>query len=181
MTILSVDLRAQSLLREIYAIPKVGVEIGVHKGRLSCRLLAANGAMFLHMVDPWADSGGTYKETDDYIARYTQEQHDDAMRKALEAVKPFEGRYQIHRMTSAQAAPSFDDESLDFVFIDGDHSYEGCALDIKLWWPKLKDGGLLSGHDYVDEKNYGVQRAVNEFVGDRELRLGLNNTWYITK
>ena len=84
-------------------------------------------------------------------------------------------------MTSLEASKAFAPESLDFVFIDGDHSYEGCALDIKLWWPKLKPGGLLSGHDYVDEKNYGVQRAVNEFVGDRELRLGLNNTWFITK
>jgi hypothetical protein len=178
---LNVDLRAQSLLREIYAIPKVGVEIGVHKGKLSCRLLASNGAMFLHMVDPWGYSGETYKQTDDYIASYTQEQHDEAMREALEAVNPFEGRYQIHRMTSLEASQQFQPESLDFVFIDGDHSYEACALDIRIWWPKLKNGGLLSGHDYVDEKNYGVQKAVHEFVGVRELRLGLNNTWFITK
>lgn len=179
--ILSVDLRAQSLLREIYAIPKVGVEIGVHKGRLSGRLLVANGAMFLHMVDPWADSGDTYRQTDDYIASYTQQEHDSAMRKALEEVMPFEGRYKVHRMTSEQAAPLFEPESLDFVFIDGDHSYEACSLDIRLWWPKLKIGGLLSGHDYTDEKNFGVIRAVNEFVGERELRLGMNNTWFITK
>lgn len=179
--IYTADLRAQSLLREIYAIPKVGVEIGVHKGMLSGRLLAANGHMFLHMVDPWADSGDTYKQTDDYIAAYSQEQHDTAMGKALATVEPFEGRYKVHRMTSEQAAPLFDDESLDFVFIDGDHSYEACSLDIRLWWPKLKPGGLLSGHDYVDEKNYGVIKAVNEFVGERELRLGLNNTWFITK
>lgn len=178
---LAVDVRAQALLREIYAIPKVGVEIGVHKGRLSARLLAGNGHMFLHMIDPWADSGGSYKKTDDYIAFYSQEQHDEALRKALDAVKPFEGRYKVHRMTSEQAAPLFEDDSLDFVFIDGDHSYEGCTLDIRLWWPKVKPGGLLSGHDYVAEKNFGVQKAVHEFLGDKELRLGAENTWYITK
>ncbi|MBK6786245.1 MAG: class I SAM-dependent methyltransferase [Betaproteobacteria bacterium] len=179
--IYTVDLRAQALLREIYSIPKIGVEIGVHKGRLSGRLLAANGHMFLHMVDPWSDSGDTYRQTDDYIATYSHEQHEKAMQQALEAVAPFDGRYKVHRMTSEQAAPLFDDGSLDFVFIDGDHSYEACSNDIRLWWPKLKEGGLLSGHDYVNEKNYGVIRAVNEFVGERELRLGINNTWFITK
>ena len=179
--IYTADLRAQALLREIYATPKVGVEIGVHKGMLSGRLLAANGHMFLHMVDPWEDVGGTYHQTDDFIARYTQEQHESAMAKALAHVAPFEGRYKIHRMTSEQAAPLFEDGSLDFVFIDGDHSYEACSQDIRLWWPKIKPGGLLSGHDYTDEKNYGVIRAVDEFVGERELRLGINNTWFITK
>jgi len=178
----NVDLRCISLLREVYKEPKIGVEIGVYKGWLSGRLLAANGTMFLHMVDPWtSDVAESYATTDDRLARFTQEQHDDAMRQALESVKPFSGRYKVHRMPSIEAAALFEPESIDFVFIDGDHSYEGCAADIKAWFPKLKPGGLLSGHDYRDERNYGVQRAVHEFLGDRELRLGLNHTWFITK
>jgi hypothetical protein len=139
--------------------------------------------MFLHLVDPWIEAKpeDSYSTTDDKIARASQEQHDSAMRTALEAVKPFQGRYKVHRMTSVEASKSFEDESVDFVFIDGDHSYEGCALDIKSWFPKIKVGGLLSGHDYRNERNYGVQKAVHEFLGDRELRLGLNYTWFITK
>ncbi|MDQ5906905.1 MAG: hypothetical protein QG592_331 [Pseudomonadota bacterium] len=178
----AVDMRCAALLREIYSVPKIGVEIGVYKGWLSARLLAANGSLFLHMVDPWtADVSGSYLTTDDKLARSSQDQHDDAMRQALEGVKPFSGRYKVHRMTSEQAAELFESESVDFVFIDGDHSYDGCALDIRCWWPKVKPGGILSGHDYRDERNYGVQKAVHEFLGERELRLGLNHTWFITK
>jgi predicted O-methyltransferase YrrM len=84
-------------------------------------------------------------------------------------------------MTSLEASKLFENGSLDFVFIDGDHSYQGCSTDIDCWFPKLKSGGLLSGHDYRDDKDYGVKRAVHEFLGDRELRLGLNFTWFITK
>lgn len=49
---------------------------------------------------------------------------------------------------SVEAAAEFDDESLDWVFIDADHSYEAVVADIAAWAPKLKPGGLLSGHDY---------------------------------
>lgn len=182
-SVATADVRALSLLREIYSEPKTGVEVGVYKGALSSRLLAHNARMFLHLVDPWTEAkpDDSYMTTDDTIARGSQEQHDSAMRKALEAVKPFQGRYKVHRMTSYEASKLFIDESIDFVFIDGDHSYEGCSLDIRSWFPKLKQGGLLSGHDYRDDKNFGVKRAVHEFLGDRELRLGLNYTWFITK
>jgi len=103
------------------------------------------------------------------------------MALALEAVRPFDGRYKVHRMTSEEASKGFADESVDFVFIDGDHSYEGCSTDIRCWWPKVKPGGLLSGHDYRDEFGFGVVRAVQEFLNGRELRLGLNHTWFVTK
>jgi hypothetical protein len=137
------------------------------------------------MVDPWkaSEEGDSYLNTDDTIAFYTQKQHDEAMQMAIDAVNQFRDRCEILRMTSLEASKKFDDLSLDFAFIDGDHSYEGCSLDISLWYPKLKVGGLLSGHDYIDEKGYGVIPAVDEFVSSVgvQLRLGGNNTWFVTK
>ena len=63
------------------------------------------------------------------------------------------------RMTSEEAAPLFPDSYFDFVYIDGDHSYDAVCKDIELWLPKVRWGGLLGGHDY----NMGrVQRAVND-------------------
>jgi predicted O-methyltransferase YrrM len=72
---------------------------------------------------------------------------------------------------------------LDFVFIDADHSYEGCKADIEAWFPKVKPGGLLSGHDYdnPDFPEFGVKRAVDEFAArhGHSVELGDNLTWFI--
>lgn len=184
MKLENADIRCHELLNEVYCQPKVGVEIGVHMGDLSWRLLGSNKNIFLYMVDPWEEcSGGSYKTTVDHINNYTQSQHDEAMRRAMNNVEMFKGQFKVLRMTSEEAVEQFADESVDFVFIDGDHSYEGCATDIRLWYPKVRDGGLMSGHDYRDERNYGVMQAVNEFVArtGKQLRLGANYTWFVTK
>ena len=59
---------------------------------------------------------------------------------------------------SADSAAAFADESVDFVFIDADHSYAGISRDITAWLPKVKRGGVLAGHDYHSD----VQRCVDE-------------------
>jgi len=63
-------------------------------------------------------------------------------------MKPVEDYYQDMRMSSMEAVKKFQDESLDFVFIDGSHEYEDIKDDIKSWLPKVKKGGVLAGHDY---------------------------------
>jgi Methyltransferase domain len=62
---------------------------------------------------------------------------------------------------SLQAATMYDAASLDFVFLDADHSYEGVSADIAAWTPKVKRGGIIAGHDFC---HYfpGVIRAVLE-------------------
>lgn len=62
---------------------------------------------------------------------------------------------------SAEAASRFEDKSLDFVFIDADHSYESVKKDLKSWLPKVRRGGMLCGHDFCCE---GVKTAVNEVL-----------------
>ena len=62
----------------------------------------------------------------------------------------------------------FDNNSLDFVYLDARHHYEGIKEDIESWFPKVKAGGLFCGHDYLDkiigETNFGVKKAVDEFA-----------------
>ena len=178
------DVRADALLSEVASIEKVGVEIGVYKGHMSARLLSADETLTLYMVDPWAAGGDSYLTTDDKIARASQAEHDEHMAQAVERVAWFGDRAKVLRMTSEQASRQFLDGSLDFVFIDGDHSLEGVRLDIACWWPKVRSRGVLSGHDYRSERNYGVVQAVHEFGaanGIAELRLGGNFTWFIDK
>lgn len=176
------DERCHAIVQELGPGAAVVVEIGVYVGRLSRRLLEAHPGIFLHMVDPWAPTGKqAYAASGDFMANQDARQQMAVMAQAVAEVYPHQGRYTIQRMTSEQASKLYADESVDLVFIDGDHSYEGCSTDIRLWWPKVKPGGILSGHDYRTDKDYGVIRAVQEFKGERELRLGRNHTWFITK
>ena len=70
----------------------------------------------------------------------------------------------VQRTTSAEAAARTPDESIDLVFIDGDHSYDQCRNDIEAWLPKLKKGGVMLGHDY-GPNHPGVIRAVGDVLG----------------
>ena len=75
------------------------------------------------------------------------------------------------RMTSSEASRLFEDEYFDFVFIDGDHSFEGCYEDLTAWYPKVKRDGILLGHDcYCDI--FGVKKALEKFI----LENGFNYT-----
>jgi predicted O-methyltransferase YrrM len=86
--------------------------------------------------------------------------------------------------TSHNAVANYKDESLDFVFIDGDHSYEGVKTDIIDWWPKVKPNGILSGDDYNYPGIPGVKRAVDELLGTSwrsDFMDDACKAWYIFK
>lgn len=90
-------------------------------------------------------------------------------------------RAKIMRMSSVDAAADVLPGCLDFVFIDADHSEEGCAKDIEAWLPKLNPNGLLCGHDYDNPYyDFGVKRAVDKFIArtGMTLELGQNYTWF---
>jgi predicted O-methyltransferase YrrM len=76
---------------------------------------------------------------------------------------------------SWEAASLFEDGSVDFVFIDADHSYESVVKDIKAWLSKIKKGGIISGHDYFTSPD--VRSAVDELLGAVESDKK-QNTWY---
>jgi len=61
--------------------------------------------------------------------------------------------------------------NLDIVFIDADHSYDAVRKDIDLWLPKIREGGILAGHDYIDYIEYGVKKAVDEYFNWNEVHL----------
>ena len=93
----------------------------------------------------------------------------------------------VLREGSPTAASRFADGSLDFVFIDGNHLYEAVCSDIAAWWPKLRSGGLLTGHDYAINRDasgeWGVRKAVDEFSEntDRPVETGSDGTWCIER
>jgi predicted O-methyltransferase YrrM len=76
----------------------------------------------------------------------------------------------------------FEDNSLDFVFIDGDHTYDGISRDINDWWPKIKPEGILAGHDYQYEWEGAVDvvKAVDDFFPNATILLD-QECWFIQK
>jgi predicted O-methyltransferase YrrM len=82
---------------------------------------------------------------------------------------------------SIEAAKTFLDGSLDFAYIDAAHEYDAVYADIRAWWPKIKQGGVMAGHDY-SRRGPGVIKAVDEFCNEHGLALIVDGaSWIIEK
>jgi predicted O-methyltransferase YrrM len=81
---------------------------------------------------------------------------------------------------SKEVYKQFEDESIDYLFIDGDHTHEGFAQDIKLWYPKVKTGGIVSGHDYI-WGGKGVKPVIDAFSMFKAKPFGFGDVWFYTK
>ncbi len=187
----------QSLINVIVAKvdrPLVGAEIGVWKGELTAALLRRFPELTLYAVDPW-DAGDAVMDrffVQDTVL--TKRTIDKAMRQLGNARQEFfkntsfaHDRCIVLQDESSTAVKAVADNSLDFVFIDGSHLYTYVKQDIEQWLPKVKIGGLVSGHDY-DGRNdrtgwFGVKRAVDEYSKNmgHELQLASWFVWYFTR
>lgn len=135
-----------------------GVEVGVFEGYFSKVLLDANPRLALICVDSWGPESRR-------VAAYDV---------ALQTLAPYMDRTTIFKTTSLIAASKLPDKWFDFVFIDANHSYESVKRDIEAWTPKVRSGGIVSGHDYYKGKapaswraargGIGVIEAVDEYV-----------------
>ena len=162
-----------------------GVEVGVRKGNYSEYLLETWNGKTLYSVDPWRHfDDGQYIDGSN-VAQKKQEQ---IFREATAKLSKFKGRSVIMRATSSEAVETFENNSLDFVYLDAQHHYEAVKEDIELWLPKIRPGGVISGDDYVDikteENDFGVKQAVDEFVRAKKLDLiltieGLYPSWFV--
>lgn len=180
------SIRAGEVLKRLNGtLHPVGAEIGVFGGDMSAQLLARDNLSLL-MVDSWEGEGKSYaRPSGDWHEGLSQEQQDAFYRRAVGTVKFAGERAHIRRARSSEAVKDVATGMLDFVFIDADHSYPGCLADILNWWPKVKPGGFIGGHDYnnTDFPEFGVNRAVDEFAEliGQELDLGDNFTWFLRK
>jgi len=143
---------------------RVGAEIGVQRAEFSTHLLR-NWPGKLYLIDPWR-----HQQRDNYhdVANVSDEEHLANYQAALDNLRPFPDRYNIIRDFSPGAARHFKDGGLDFVYLDGNHSEEAVLADLEAWLPKVRAGGLVSGHDFMDSTgrlgDIRVRAAVTEFV-----------------
>lgn len=118
---------------------KVGVEIGVDKGSFS-RVICTKKELTLYGVDPWLDYDG-------YIDTINKDRAEYNYKTAQRRLAPYKN-FIIVRKTSMEAVNDFVNESLDFVYIDGNHGFKFVTEDIYEWSKKVKKGGVISGHDF---------------------------------
>ena len=122
---------------------KVGAEIGVASGRYSKWLSMKAKPSKLFLVDPYT----AYSEYVEQHDEKGQAELDAKLAKAKERLDPF-NCCEFVKKTSMDALKDFNDNSLDFVFIDANHTFEYVVNDIAEWSKKVKPGGIVSGHDY---------------------------------
>jgi hypothetical protein len=136
-----------------------GAEIGVDRGRFSEFILKLHPDMHMLLVDPWR-----------WKLR-GQSRYESTLRR----MEPFGDRARIDRRYSFEAVMDVPDESLDWVYIDGDHTFDYVMTDLIWWARKVRYGGVVAGHDYYRHRGAGVVAAVDVYTQQHGI-----TKWFLT-
>lgn len=168
---------------------KTGIELGVQRGEFAANNLNNwKSCTSYILVDIWANQIN-------YIdsANVNNDEQDLILKEAQKNVFPWKDKVTFFRNSTLQAATLVQDETIDFIYVDARHDYCGVSDDIIAWYPKLKIGGVMAGHDYlsqddllaIDRKtdqdwsvcqngtiNRGaVKGAVNDFANNNNIKI----------
>lgn len=176
---------AQVVKKELGDID-TAVEVGVWRGDYSRTIIRSLEPKKFIGIDPWElYEGYTDKPGNEFNS---QESLDHLYLSVKESFEKDFDCAEIWRAHSVNASKHFENESLDFVYLDADHKYEPVRADIQAWWPKIKPGGILAGHDYIAKSHieeFGVIKAVDEFREANNLPLCKTDeafaTWWAVK
>src|SRR5262249_8670219 len=135
-----------------------GVLLGAEAGDLAREVLARWPGRSLTLIDTWvAKADGS---------PYGSHQQ-ESKKSACQMLAQRDKRVKLLQSDSKQAAQEWQESSLDWVYVDGDHSFRVTGPNLEAWWPKLKPGGLMAGHAYLDAFSpsnglFGVKSAVDQ-------------------
>lgn len=195
----SVNPESEYILKHI---PKntVGAEIGVWMANTSKKILDKTNPSHLYLVDPWSvepyknQVNNEHESYENYLEKYsrvTGGRDEEAFKtfydKVYNDVVAKMAKYPnatVLRMTSKEFFETFD-KKLDWIYIDGDHSYEGCYQDLTGCLNVIATNGIIFGDDYAWEKNNGkpgVTKAVNQFIAENKFTIKqLGNREYMIR
>tara|TARA_R110000868_G_scaffold236250_2_gene490262 strand:+ start:1407 stop:2006 length:600 start_codon:yes stop_codon:yes gene_type:complete len=159
---------------------KIGAEIGVAGGQHIKSLMKNTKIEKIYGIDPYIsdtwDMDIFFNVEEDYNG------FDGLYDEVKEILSVYGNRVELIRKKSLDAAVDFEDETLDFVFVDGAHDYENCYNDINYWHNRVRSGGYVMGHDWEHHACPGVQQAVVEHYGDSVTGIsGPYHIWYVKK
>lgn len=153
---------------------RVGAEIGVLDGDYALTLCREIPGLKYYGIDPWY-AGGEAKN----------HKHRNKYEHVLEILKPYDAM--ILRKWSMDAVKDFENQSLDFVYIDANHRFDYVVNDIIEWTKKVKKGGVVAGHDYREGNTLGVMPAVDGYTKGHGLSVRTTTdedeglSWYFRK
>jgi hypothetical protein len=172
----------EMLLRRM---PKNGIcaEIGVWKGDFSDRILRVTRPRELHLIDPWAFQPQFPKRR--YSGNIAGSQEDmDAICEAVRQRFAHAKEVRVHRRFSSELIEILQGATLDWVYIDGNHSKPFVRQDLELSWRCLRSGGYATGDDYFwrdPDGSHGVREAVDEFAAEHRLRVELIGAQFLLR
>jgi hypothetical protein len=145
---------------------KIGAEIGVAAGQHAQILCDNNPNLKLYCIDPWFRTSSADNPN-----------HNGILLKwydvALKILEPYNCVFMKEK--SMSAVEKFEDKSLDFVFIDGNHNFKNVAMDIASWERKIRSGGIIYGHDFVSHPEYcHVESVVRAYTNAYQI-----NPWFV--
>lgn len=162
---------------------KIGCEIGIFTGGHAEFVLSNSSVEKLYCIDPYITPKNVVTIiTDGFEKIYWQTCWDAIYYYTMDKLSAFGNRAQFIRLPAEQAAIRIDDHNLDFIFIDGDHSYDAVFADCTNYYNKVRSGGIIAGDDY-DINDVG--QAVRDFFEQKNLIIniypGQKRFWWVEK
>lgn len=123
----------------------VGAELGVQKGHFAMTTLKtwANCRKYV-LVDLWAHQAN-YKD----LANVDEQKQDRYYTQTRNNLAPYAHKTEFCRNYTTSCVHNYPDGHFDYIYVDALHDFKGVYRDLRTWWPKLRDGGIFAGHDYV--------------------------------
>lgn len=150
----------------------IGIQIGSYRGQSTQMFLKSGAFKKLYCIDPWLPD---YDPNDEAATKeiVLAEQDFDRRFNGNEIIRKIKAK-------STDVVNLFDNESIDFIYIDGCHTYEAVKEDLNNYYPKVKNGGIVAGHDW--HKNWlGVVKAVSQYFGKSPRKIYLDTSWVYIK
>ena len=193
-----INKRYQTISNILNRIPNyIGIEIGVWSADLSTYLLENHDIKKFYLIDPWKKYPEEYYI--DSLNKCTQENYESVYAVAKEKMRKYLDRSKIFRGEAEDLKNNFEDNNVDFIYLDANNLYDEVFKNITSWFPKLKKGGILIGNNFIEDGyyvwlkdsygnptcfgEYSVKSAVRVFCKKNNLNVYTpgENQWYIIK
>ena len=171
-------------------LTNIGVELGTFEGLQAWFILNRWAGKKLYTIDAYSQQDVTINKDYDPDMNRDEKGQTEAYNIAFNRLKPFGDRVEMIRAFTHDASFFFKDDSLDFVYVDANHTYDAVIQDMTDWYSKIKLGGLLLGDDYDSPNHQDVIDAVNDWTDNMKIPycngpygepMGAHNQWYIIK